>query len=489
MFPVTAGQYTVTGNGFADVENVVNESGHVQTLSNAVAFATTYNVALASAVNFAGGAMATVPGAVSGAAGTRLVGDVTFTGNWSMSSVSYTVPSGSRLTGKNLSGLKSTFTIDSGGYAHFAQVEFGQSSGPDNSDNIRINLIVNGTLEVDGELRYRNNGGNATRLTGSGKVIAKAFYKTGGKRSFVTVKNFEIGAGSASSSPGFGGGISLCAGKTMVINTEDHDGNGHTAIWGCSFCVKPSAGNSYSTSNVRLSKQGKGMLIMRNRCGITGSTGYTKVYHGYTDVKGGTLRVEEKGQLSSSALTVYGGARFELANSVALPNNTTLSGGGNSIDIGNSASLKLTSSSGDNATITMGTGSTLDGNVTLGTNTTVTAGANAKITGNVSVGTNSTVTLGVGAQIAKTLTMNDGATLKLAVNADSSMPVSTIKLASGNATIKLTGDYSSCANMFTIKKKLGLLETYSTSLRTIEEDGLVYLMFRAAKNTLRIYIR
>ncbi len=546
VFPVTAGQYTVTGNGFADVENVVNESGHVQTLSNAVAFATTYNVALANSVNFAGGATATAPGAVSGAVGTRLVGDIAFTENWAMSSVSYTVPSGSRLTGKNLSGLKSTFTIDSGGYAHFAWVEFGQSSGPDNSDNFRINLIVNGTLEVDGELRYRNNGGNATRLTGNGKVIAKAFYKVGGKRSFVTVKNFEIGAGSASSNPGFGatgasnmlqfqndvtlrfmddvefrsvydsgnksenGGISLCAGKTMVINTEDHDGNGHTAIWGCSFCVKPSAGNSYSTSNVRLSKQGKGMLIMRNRCGITGSTGYTKVYHGYTDVRGGTLRVEEKGQLSSSALTVYGGARFELANSVALPNNTTLSGGGNSIDIGNSASLKLTSSSGDNATITMGTGSTLTGNVSLGTNTTVTAGANAKITGNVSVGTNSTVTLGVGAQIAKTLTMNDGATLELAVNADSSMPVSTIKLASGNATIKLTGDYSSCANMFTIKKKLGLLDpetnaanftldatgvtfpprgTYSTSLRTIEEDGLVYLMFRAAKNTLRIYIR
>ncbi len=543
VFPVTAGQYTVTGNGFADVENVVNESGHVQTLSNAVAFATTYNVALASAVNFAGGAMATVPGAVSGAAGTRLVGAVTFTGNWSMSSVSYTVPSGSRLTGKNLSGLKSTFTIDSGGYAHFAQVEFGQSAGPDNSDNIRINLIVNGTLEVDGELRYRNNGGNATRLTGSGKVIAKAFYKTGGKRSFVTVKNFEIGAGSASSSPGFGatygsnmlqfqndvtlrfmddvefrsvydsgnksenGGISLCAGKTMVINTEDHDGNGHTAIWGCSFCVKPSAGNSYSTSNVRLSKQGKGMLIMRNRCGLTGSTGYTKVYHGYTDVRGGTLRVEEKGQLSSSALTVYGGARFELANSVALPNNTTLSGGGNSIDIGNSASLKLTSSSGDNATITMGTGSTLDGNVTLGTNTTVTAGANAKITGNVTLGTNSTLTAGLGATISGGLTVGDGTIWSMTIDPESATPVGgAIKLTSGHATVKLTGDYSSCTNMFTIMKTLGWLDaetnsdnfsldatgvtfppkgTYSTSL--IVKEGT--LMFRAVKNTLRIYIR
>jgi glycerophosphoryl diester phosphodiesterase len=545
VFPVTAGQYTVTGNGFADVENVVNESGHVQTLSNAVAFATTYNVALASAVNFAGGAMATVPGAVSGAAGTRLVGDVTFTGNWSMSSVSYTVPSGSRLTGKNLSGLKSTFTIDSGGYAHFAWVEFGQSSGPDNSDNFRINLIVNGTLEVDGDLRYRNNGGNATRLTGSGKVIAKAFYKVGGKRSFVTVKNFEIGAGSASSNPGFGatsgsnmlqfqndvtlrfmddvefrsvydsgnksenGGISLCAGKTMVINTEDHDGNGHTAIWGCSFCVKPSAGNSYSTSNVRLSKQGKGMLIMRNKCDLTGSTGYTKVYHGYTDVRGGTLRVEEKGQLSSSALTVYGGARFELANSVALPNNTTLSGGGNSIDIGNSASLKLTSSSGDNATITMGTGSTLTGNVSLGTNTTVTAGANAKITGNVTLGTNSTLTAGLGATISGGLTMGDGTVWNLTVDPESATPVGgAIKLTSGNATIKVSGDCSSLDSPV-LKKVLGKLDPgtdvanlkldatgvafpvpYNTTLKVKEDgEGSRNLVFRAVKKTFMIYIR
>jgi len=279
VFPVTAGQYTITGNCFTNVANVINESASVQTLSNEVFFATTYNVAIERAVNFAGGAIAATAGTTTGAAGGTLTGEITFTGNWAMNA-SYTVPSGSRLA--------------------------------------------------------------AQKVTGSG------------------------------------------------------------------------------------------------------------------------------------------------------------------------AALKLTSSSGDNATITMGTGSTLTGNVSLGTNTTVTAGANAKITGNVSVGTNSTVTLGVGAQIAKTLTMNDGATLELAVNADSSMPVSTIKLASGNATIKLTGDYSSCANMFTIKKKLGLLDpetnaanftldatgvtfpprgTYSTSLRTVEEDGLVYLMFRAAKNTLRIYIR
>ena len=159
----------------------------------------------------------------------------------------------------------------------------------------------------------------------------------------------------------------------------------------------------------------------------------------------------------------------------------------------------------------MGTGSTLDGNVTLGTNTTVTAGANAKITGNVTLGTNSTLTAGLGATIGGNLTVGDGTVCNLSVDPESAIPVGgTIKLTSGHATIKLTGDYSSCANMFTIKKKLGSFDpemnvenftldatgvtfpprgTYSTSLRTIEEDGRVYLMFRAAKNTFRIYIR
>lgn len=31
-----------------------------------------------------------------------------------------------------------------------------------------------------------------------------------------------------------------------------------------------------------MSKQGNGTLVMRNRCSITGSTGYVKDYHGYT---------------------------------------------------------------------------------------------------------------------------------------------------------------------------------------------------------------
>ena len=547
VFSATAGAYTITGNAFTNVANVVNESASVQTLSNAVFFATTYNVALEKAVNFAGGATATTAGTVTGTVGGTLTGDITFTGNWAMNA-SYTVPSGSRIAAKDVTGSGAALTINQGGYAHFASIQ------PGKNDTVwRINLNVNGTLEVDGNVNYWNsgNGGSVQAVSssaGTGVIIAKGFYKSGGKQHLTTIKNIKIGAGSASSNPIFGatygsnmlhffeditiramadiefqsvysgssssskkenGGLSLHAGKTMTINTEDDDGNPHTVIWGCSFCVKANSGGTwgYSTSNVRLVKQGAGTLIMRNRCGITGSTGYVKDYNGYTDVRGGTLRVEVAGQLGNSALTVYGGTRFELANSVALSNNTTLTGGGNSIDIGNSSSLKLTSSSGDNATITMGTGSTLTGNVSLGTNAMVTAGANSKITGSVTVGTNSTVTLGVDAQIASNLTIDDGTTLALGVNAESGAPIGgAIKLASGHATVKLTGDYSSCTNMFTIKKTLGWLDaetnsdnftldatgvtfppkgTYSTSL--IVKEGA--LMFRAVKNTLRIYIR
>ena len=96
-------------------------------------------------------------------------------------------------------------------------------------------------------------------------------------------------------------------------------------------------------------------------------------------MRGGTLRVEEKGQLSNSALTVYGGGRFELGSGVVLPNNTTLRDGNNSIALEDGAQLKLTACSGDNAAISLGASSVLTGNVSLGTNSTVTGGAQAKI--------------------------------------------------------------------------------------------------------------
>jgi hypothetical protein len=505
VFPATAGQYIITGNGFAGVTNVVNESSSVQMFSNAVAFATTYNVALATAVDFAGGATATTAGTATGAAGTRLTGDIAFTGNWAMNA-SYTVPTGSRMAARDVTGSGAALTIDQGGYAHFATIQ------PGKNDTVwRINLNVNGMLEVDGNVAYWNSGGGGSvqAISGNGVIKAKGFYKQGGKQHLTNIQNIKIGAGSATSNPIFGatngsnmlhfyrditiqamgdiefqsvlgsgsmakenGGLCLEKGYTMTINTEDDDGNPHTVIWGCSFCVKSrnSSGTwGYSTGNVRLSKQGKGTLIMRNKCSITGSSGYVKDYHGYTDVRGGTLRVEEKGQLGASALTVYGGGRFELGRGVVLPNNTTLRDGGNSIALEDSAQLKLTACSGDNATISLGASSVLTGNVSLGTNSTVTGGAQSKITGDVAlgndsalvvaqgasigggvtVGASSVVEIGAGATVGVDLVMDDGTTLAMSLDAvepegeSAVLPIGgVVKLTSGKATVRLAGDCS-----------------------------------------------
>ena len=255
---------------------------------------------------------------------------------------------------------------------------------------------------------------------------------------------------------------------------------------------------------------------MRNRCSITGSTGYEKYYYGYTDVKGGTLRVEEKGQLSGSALTIYSGGRFELASGVVLPNNTTLRDGNNSIALEDGAQLKLTSCSGDNAAISMGATSLLTGNVSLGTNSTVTGGAQAKITGNVVlgdgstltgglkaevsgdvtlgndavltgeqnavvggnviVGTNSVVSLDTDAAVNLGLTMGTGTTLAISLDTakaedeEAVLPIGgIIKLTSGTATVKLTGDFSDSQSEV-ISKALGALDI-NTDVNNLKLDA------------------
>jgi hypothetical protein len=545
-FAATAGRYTITGNAFTNVTKVVNESLVEQTFSNAVAFAAAYNVNLAKPVAFAGGARAVTAGTVTGSAGGTLTGDITFTGDWVMNTA-FTVPSGSRVAAQNVTGSGAALTIDKDGYVHVASIQ------PGKNDTVwRINLNVNGVLEVDGNVNYWNSGGGGSvqavsSSAGTGVIIAKGFCKIGGKQHLCTIKHIKIGAGRAETAPIFGatggsnmlhffeditvqamadiefqsvlgsgsgakenGGICLQAGKTMTIKTEDDDGDPHTVIWGSSFCVKAKGSNGvwgYSSGNVRLSKQGKGTLILRNRCSITGKSGYVKDYHGWTDVRGGTLRVEEKGQLSASALTVYGGARFELAGNVALPNKTTLSGGDNSLDIGNGASLTLQASSGHNVSVTMGTGATLTGNISLGTNTTVTVGANAQITGSVTVGTNSTVTLGAGAQIKSHLALAAGSRLAVEMTAQSPAPVAgVITLPEGRATVKVTGDLSSEQGKLVIEKTLCKFDdSMDVDALVLDASGVTYppnslyharlmrkdgdVVFRAVRKIFSIIVR
>ncbi len=546
VFRSGAGEYIITGNPLTDVVSVVNESSSVQVFSNAVYFASTYNVDLENIVDFAGGARATTVGSASGTVGKTLTGDITFTDNWVMDGA-YIVPAGSKLAAQDVTGSGAALTINNGGYAHFASIQ------PGKNDTVwRINLDVNGLLEVDGNVDYWNSGGGGSvqavsSSAGTGVIKAKGFYKHGGKQHLTTIKHIKVGAGSAESNPIFGstygsnmlhffqditlqamadiefqsvydknnkkenGGLSLHAGKTMRINTEDDDGNGHTVIWGSSFCVKQNNGSSwgYSSGNVRISKEGKGTLVMRNKCSITGSTGYVKDYNGYTDVKGGILRVEEKGQLGNSELTVYADSRFELADGVALPNNAVITGGGNSISIGNNASFKLKASSGDNAAIAMGTGSTLTGNIALGTNATLTVGANSKITGNVTLGVNSVMSTGLSSTIGGNLVLDDGAVWDLTIGPESGAAVAgTVKVGTGSATIRFLGDCLGLENSLMEKVLCKLDSESDASALMIDAEGLDFpcpystrmlvredgeggynLVFRALKKQFRVIIR
>ena len=259
----------------------------------------------------------------------------------------------------------------------------------------------------------------------------------------------------ASGEPNANGGICLTVGKTMTINTEDADGNGHTVIWGSSFCVKPSSGTGFSTSSATLRKAGKGKLVMRNKCSLTGSTGYKKLYNGNTHIDGGTLRVEDAGQLgkgsigtvtySGSTLNVNKGGTFELAAKVNLPNNVKLNAGG-SIMAESGSTIVLYSSSGDNASITLGESATLTGNITLGKNATIETAANAKISGAVTIGDGSELTLVKGATLGGAL-----------------------KLSSGSAVVKVVGDYSSSTGK-EIKITLAALDS-STSVENLQLDA------------------
>ena len=105
--------------------------------------------------------------------------------------------------------------------------------------------------------------------------------------------------------------------------------------------------------------------------------------------------------------------------------------------------------------------------------------------------------------------MGDGTVWNLTVDPESATPVGgAIKLTSGNATIKVSGDFSSLDSPV-LKKVLGKLDPgtdvanlkldatgvafpveYNTSLRVKEDgEGSRNLVFRAVKKTFMIYIR
>ena len=168
------------------VTKIVNAATTSPVVNCAVQFADKYLVDCASAsVNFAGGATATYPdpSTTDNAASHALTGVVNFTADWPGATYAnpYTVPNGSTVYGKAISGTGSSMMlrVEAGGCAEFDTITY-------NRDWYRIL----GTLRSKGVVTYSGNTGN-TADTG---VFQALGFRKSGLTCYLRLSNYRVGA-------------------------------------------------------------------------------------------------------------------------------------------------------------------------------------------------------------------------------------------------------------------------------------------------------
>ena len=328
---------TITGNGLT-VNVITNLSSFAPTFECPVAFAVNYRVHCeGSAVNFAGGATATYPdpNMTDNAASHTLMGDITFTADWSEGKVAYpyTVTSGSVLHGEDARGTDPTATsgtndkgdflsILAGGKAYFKTVYV---------SNHQSHINTDGELHVEGVLSVGGDGANYTHAThdqnDSGVIYAGGIHKDNGNRTYIKVSEMHIGG------YGFGANIkdyqiffanvpvTICAeddfeifGPSRSNNLSDWGLNlgypvtfntqGHTITW--------TAGADGNATGA-LIKDGEGTLVFNP---------HGTALKGAVTVNGGTLKVKSASGVSSGAVTNKFGATLEVAAGATLGSST-----------------------------------------------------------------------------------------------------------------------------------------------------------------------
>ena len=355
QFEPGAGAFTICGNPFTGIPNVVNGSSSVQTFSNAVTFAGTYLVDNANAaVRFPGGATATYPDPSLRSDFTdvrrrTLDGNFTFTQNWTVPGAPsdawerpWVIPSGTSVTGKKFTGTQGAFKlilqINAGGSAHFTEMEMGWNKG---------DFECKGTLVIDGLYVHivgpaGNNGISRIGRSGStGTMYANRVEKRRYSHLCEHITTLVLGSGGllftdTSYQPmtfdtnttiraaddfgiltDFAGdgtdfhGLSL-SGYTITIDTEDESGNAHTVTFGTS--VRAGGG--------KLRKVGAGTLVMQDG-DLASKTGFVKKYTGGTVVEEGTLRVKSSNQLGTGLVELRAGATLEIEDGVTFANDAT----------------------------------------------------------------------------------------------------------------------------------------------------------------------
>ena len=327
------------GGAKLTVGEIVNDGAGTATFECPVQFSGMYHVEQTGAVKFPGGATATYPDpalrtASSSDLARTLDGVFTFTADWNVPNLGdgnhpWIIPNGSEVYGQVFTGSESgnnrILYIANGGYARFTTVAIGNSCGE---------IGIDGFLEATTEVTVGSKGGSGSLGSGgtTGTIKAPCIRKVGGYYVYMYIPNLIVGAG------GFGAdykdydlrfyndlNITASAnfdfigvynsnnpkdwnlnlnGKTLTINVPE----GLTVTFGVT-----------ATASGVVRKKGAGTLVMTDT-DKKGVSGYVKDYTGGTHIEEGTVRVAASNQIGTGDVTIYPGARLELAAGVTLDN-------------------------------------------------------------------------------------------------------------------------------------------------------------------------
>lgn len=317
--------------------------GSVTSVANAsaafdckVAFDAAYNVAAEGPVTFAGGAAATAPGTTSGAYGNVLSGDIAFTANWTLpAGVAYTVPSGAKVSGIDVSGGNgSHIEVKEGGAAYFKSVTLASAG---------LKIEVFGELDVEGwctcnaTVNYtkfpsdtfstglvrvgglKRTGGNVADLFNANAVYigANGIRNEGSQHPdwywfhesdavYHATTDFAIAGSHANSA--------FVVYSPLTFNTH-----GHTVTW----TAKMNGVNDGSHSG-KIVKDGEGLFVMQP-AGMVAANNAASIKTMPVEVRGGVFR--QGNAIFTGPVTVRGGGTFEVVDNLAAPNVVTLEAG------------------------------------------------------------------------------------------------------------------------------------------------------------------
>lgn len=314
---------TVGGTSALTVGKIVTVSDKLVDFACPVKFATTYHVeAAARAPRFTGGATGTVPDAAMtdyNNASHMLDGIINFTEDWAIpeqhTDSPFVVLSGTRLTGKKLTGVtysatKPVLKLVDGSLAIFDEIQFAGKL---------LVFLEGGKLLVNGDATYGAGGGRDLGyyyFANHGTIEANGIYKnvTGGGATYVYFRNIVVGAG------GFGmlhkdyaTNFQRDARVTAKADFAVHkpiDGTNEND-WGIylqgNTVTFDTAGHTITFDSLiddgtgRLVKEGEGEMIMQ---------GFTKRHTSGTDVKAGKMTVKIIDGTGYGTTTVYDGANL-----------------------------------------------------------------------------------------------------------------------------------------------------------------------------------